>query len=72
MIQREKILRKKYFSDPGIPQNRKILKIWNFPKSSEKCLKSILGPKWGVLGEKWRFDVRLKWDNAVIKNCHVI
>ena len=51
---------KKIFSDPGIPQSRKILKIRNFLKSSEKCLKSILGPKWGVLGEKWRFGARLK------------
>ena len=71
MIRREQILRKKNFGGPGIPQNRKILKIWNFPKSSEKCLKSILGPKWGVLGEKCRFGARLKWDNAIIENRHV-
>ena len=42
MIQRKKIATK-YFSDTGIPQNRKITKIWNFPKSSEKYLKRILG-----------------------------
>ena len=71
-VWRKKFLRKKCFSVPGIPQNRKISKIWNFPKSSEKCLKSILGPKWSVLGEKWTFGARLKWDDATIKNVKYI
>ena len=67
----EKIFQKKYFSDPAIPQKQKISKILNFPKSSEKCLKYILWPKWGVLSEKWRFGARLKWDNAIIENRYV-
>ena len=39
MIQRKKFLQKKFFGHRGIPQKRKKLKNFDFPKSTENALK---------------------------------
>ena len=52
MIWRKKFLQKKFFGHRGIPQKRKKLKNFDFPKSTENALKMILRPKWGDFGVK--------------------
>ena len=48
----QKVFAKKIFGHRGIPQKRKKLKNFDFPKSTENALKMILRPKWGDFGEK--------------------
>ena len=38
-----------------------------FPDFEEKCHKSVLRPKWDILGVKWRYGAFSKWENAKIE-----
>ena len=56
-----------FFSRSGIPRNRRKLEKLFFPFFEVKSLKSILRPKWGILGVKWRCGAFDKLENAKIE-----
>ena len=64
---KKKFWSKNNFSRSGIPRIRRKLEKLFFSFFEEKCLISILRPKWDILGVKWRCGVFDKLDNAKIE-----
>ena len=62
----KKICEKSIFRIREFPKIEKFWKFETFQNRQKIALRAFWNQSGGVLGEKWRFGVRLKWDNAII------